>query len=67
MHLLNQTLREQAVILTHRIMVIDALRLAQTARDYLAAGCDAMPDTLLETHEEATAARRHRIKVLTRA
>jgi hypothetical protein len=67
MHALDKTLREQAVILTHRIMVIDALRLAQTARDYLEAGCDVMPDTLLDRHEEDTAKRRQRIKVLTRA
>lgn len=67
MHSLDQTLREQLVILDHRLMMLDAIHLAQTAREYLDAGCVAMPDALLDRYEEAAAARRKRIKFMTRA
>ena len=67
MHTLDKVLREQCVILDHRLMVLDALRLAQTAREYLEAGADVMPDALLDRYEEAATARRKRIKLMTRA
>lgn len=67
MHTLDKVLREQCVILDHRLMVLDALRLAQTAREYLEAGADVMPAALLDRYEEAAAARRKRIKLMTRA
>lgn len=66
MHSLNQTLRRQAIILTHRLMALDTLRLARTARECLDAGADEVPRALLETYEEDMAKRRQRIKVLTR-
>ena len=67
MHTLDKVLREQCVILDHRLMVLDALRLARTAREYLEAGADVMPDALLDRYEEAAAARRKRIKFMKRA
>lgn len=66
MHTLDKVLREQLVILDHRIMMLDALRLAQTAREYLEAGADVMPDALLERYEEAAEVRRKRIKFMKR-
>lgn len=38
MRLLYQELYRQAITLNHRIMALDALRLARTAREYLDAG-----------------------------
>lgn len=64
MRLFYQELRRQAITLNHRIMALDALRLAQTARDYLDAGCDVMPQSLLDTYEEAMTKRRNEIKIM---
>lgn len=64
MRLFNQELCRQAIILNHRIMALDALRLARTAREYLEVGCDEMPRVLLDTHEEDMAKRRQQIKVI---
>ena len=59
-----QELCRQAIILNHRIMTLDALRLARTAREYLDAGCDVMPQALLDTYESDMAKRRQRIKII---
>lgn len=64
MSLFNQELCRQAVNLNHRIMALDALRLARTAREYLDDGCDVMPQSLLDTYEEDMAKRRQRIKII---
>ena len=64
MRLFNQELCRQAIILNHRIMALDALRLARTAREYLDAGCDVMPQALLDTYEEAMTKRRQQIKII---
>lgn len=52
MRLFNQELCLQAIILNHRIIAFDALRLVRTTREYLDAGCDVMPQALLDTYEE---------------
>lgn len=59
-----QELCRHGIILNHRIMALDALRLAQTARDNLDAWCDVMPQSLLDTYEEATTKRRNEIKIM---
>lgn len=64
MRLFNQELCRQAILLNHRIMALDALRLARTAREYLDAGCDVMPQSLLDTYEADMTKRRQRIKIM---
>lgn len=59
-----QELCRHGIILNRRIMALDALCLAQTARDYLYAGCDVMPQSLLDTYEEAMTKRRNEIKIM---
>lgn len=59
-----QELCRHGIILNHRIMALYTLRLAQTARDYLDAGCDVIPQSLLDTYEKTMTNRRNEIEIM---